>query len=116
MGGSTAASRAIEPQPVQPAAEKVRLWLVFEGTSGEHRAVGASTGAPRRGRRVAVRAPASVLQTRQLWLLARREPADVVLAVAAAPEELERPRLDLGRSALFYEVRAVPVSVEKTAP
>jgi hypothetical protein len=56
-----------------------------------------------------------VLDTKELWLLARREPADVVLAVAASPEALERPRLELGRSALFYEVRAVPVSVEKIA-
>ncbi len=96
-------------EPSRLVDDAIRLWLIFAGEGTALRAVGASTGAPRRGRRVAVRAPKAALGQGQLFLLVRREPADVVLAVSDKPEGLEKSREGLGKSAAQYEVRAVPV-------
>jgi hypothetical protein len=87
----------------------VRLWLAIEGPSGAARVVGAAQKAPRRGRRVEVAAPASVLQTRIIWLLVRKEPADVVLAVDESAEPLEARRAQLGKLAAQYQVIQVPL-------
>jgi len=87
----------------------VRLWLIIDGPSGDARVVAASQRAPRRGRRVEVVAAASVLETRTIWLLVRKEPADVVLAVDISPEPLEARRQALGKLAAQYEIVQVPL-------
>ena len=112
MGASSSAAKPLQPT-VQPPTRLVdpgvRLWLVFAGAGTGLSVAGASTGAPRRGRRVLVRAPRAVLDLGRLFLLVRRESADVVLAVSDVPEPLESARQGLGRWAAHYEVRAVPV-------
>ncbi len=87
----------------------LRVWLILEGPSGGGQVVAAAQRAPRRGRRVEVSVPQSALQTRKLWLLARREPADVILAVDVAPEPLEARRAALGKIADQYQVVQVPL-------
>ena len=111
MGATSSAAQPLQPmqQPSRSFEDGVRLWLVFAGEGNGLSVAGASTGAPRRGRRVLVRAPRAVLEQGSLFLLVRREIADVVLAVSASPETLERTRQGLGRWAPHYEVRSVPV-------
>lgn len=111
--GASDAAPVARPAVQRPG--EVRLWLLFEGTGTQLRAAGASTTAPRRGRRVAVKVARAALDAGQLFLLVRREPADVVLAVSDSPEALERTRQGLGSAAGEYEVRAVPV-VQGGAP
>jgi hypothetical protein len=94
---------------------EVRLWLINDGPSGAARVSAASQKAPRRGRRVEVSAPAAVLEQGSIWLLTRKEPADVVLAVDASPEPLEARRAQLGKVADQYEIVQVPL-LERTRP
>ena len=87
----------------------LRVWLIIEGPSGTGQVVAAAQRAPRRGRRVEVVVPAAALQTRKLWLLSRRDPADVILAVDVDPQPLEARRAALGKVAEQYQVVQVPL-------
>ncbi len=87
----------------------VRLWLIFDGPSGDAKIVVASRKAPKRGRRVEVQAPRTVIDAGQLWVLARKNPSDVVLAVAADAASLETRKASLGKVAAQYEIISVPV-------
>jgi len=86
----------------------------MEGPSGSARVTAVSVSAPRKGRRVEVLAPASVLENESVWMLARKEPADVVLAVDELPA-LEARREKLGPMAEHYAIFQVPL-VDKLSP
>jgi len=86
-----------------------RLWLIFDGPSGDAKVLAAAQKAPKRGRRVEVTVPQSVIQSRTMWLLSRKQPSDVVLAVAADSESLEARKTALGKAAEQYEIVSVPV-------
>jgi hypothetical protein len=94
----------------------LRLWLIIDGPSGAARVVAASQSAPRRGRRVEVTVADAVLETKTLWLLVRKEPADVILAVDLEQAPLEARRAALGKLASQYEVINVPLREKPNSP
>jgi hypothetical protein len=95
--------------PEGPAAESTRVWLLFSHDGSDKRAVAVTPHSPRRGRRVPVQVAPSAIEAKQVYLLVRKIPGDLVVAAAAEPESLEGVRRSLGNSADQYEVRAVPV-------
>jgi hypothetical protein len=87
----------------------VQLWLIVEGPHGGARVTGVSRKSPRRGQRRPVVVSTRALAQGHVWLLARKEVAEVVIAADALPGPLEDRRSKMGALAEQYEVIQVPI-------
>ncbi len=89
--------------------ERANLYVLFEGARGDRRPVAARASAPRSGIKVRVAVEPEAIEAARVFLLYRRGDGDMVIGASSRKEPLEELRTKLGRSAVSYEIAAIPV-------